>query len=236
MFLGLKDVPSSYPAMWYANTHHRLALLSRPSTAKIAWLYDTLDTSTFRYRVFNMVENINADARAAGTWFYSSEIDVLSERLGDLDTLIVCRMRYSLAVVSLIARAKNAGVRVLFDCDDLVFDNRFIHLVMHTLDVDPSHAGFDWWFAYVGRIGGVAQLCDGAIASTPVLAERMKDFLNNDDVSIVPNFLNRTQQEISAQILEMKRQEDFARDGRISIGYFSGTPATIVILRSLHRR
>jgi len=225
MFRGLKSEPVPYPAMWHTTTRQRLELLAQPKDLKIAWLYDTIDTSTFRYRVFNMIENVNANSQAVGTWFYSTEIEALSDRLDDLDTLIICRVRYSLPVITLITRARNKGVRVLFDCDDLVFDERFVHLIMHTLDVEPTNAGFDWWFSYIGRIGAVARLCEGAIVSTPDLADRMRDYLRTDDVSIVPNFLNRAQQETSTRLLEDKRRENFSSDGTITIGYFSGTPS-----------
>ena len=42
---------------------------------------------------------------------------------------------------------------------------------------------------------------------------------------VVPNFLNGAQLDLSARIVERKRASGWRRDGRIHLGYFSGTPS-----------
>ena len=204
----------------------RLAALhgDRP---RIAWLYEKPDTSTYRYRVYNMVEGLRADRsqRASAAWFELADVPALMQRLPEIDTLVVARVRYDHVVARLIAAARAHGVRVLFDCDDLVFDTRYVHLVLDTLAQDAAHPGaWDWWFAYMGRIEATARLCDGGIATNDYLAERMREVVPGP-VAIVPNFLNRRQQEVSDDLLTRKRMRRFVADGPVTVGYFSGTPS-----------
>ena len=204
----------------------RLAAIDRDTTC-IVWLYEKPDTSTFRYRVYNMVESLTSDParRATAAWFAVDEIAALLPRLSAIDTLVLTRVRYDASVARLITAAKSQGVRVLFDCDDLVFDTRYVHLLLDTLDQDTKPAAaWDWWFAYVGRIEATARLCDGAITTNRFLAEQLTETVTGP-VCIVPNFLNRRQQEVSETLLAAKRARGFTGEGPVTIGYFSGTPS-----------
>ncbi len=204
----------------------RLAAIKRDTTS-IVWVYEKPDTSTFRYRVYNMVESLASDRarRATATWFAVTEIPALLPRLAEIDTLVLARVRYDADVARLIAAAKSQGVRVVFDCDDLVFDTRYVHLLLDTLDQDTKPAAaWDWWFAYVGRLEATARLCDGAITTNRFLAEKLSETVAGP-VCIVPNFLNRRQQEVSETLLAAKRARGFAGEGPVTIGYFSGTPS-----------
>ena len=177
---------------------HRLAAIDRDTTC-IVWLYEKPDTSTFRYRVYNMVEALTSDPaqRATAAWFAVNEISALLPRLSEIDTLVLARVRYDADVARLITAARAQGVRILFDCDDLVFDTRYVHLLLDTLDQDTKPAAaWDWWFAYVGRIEATARLCDGAITTNCFLADQLAETVTGP-VGIVPNFLNRRQQEVS---------------------------------------
>lgn len=203
----------------------RLAALDAP-LPRIAWVYEAPDTTTFRYRVHNMVEALRHDVppRAAASWFSAQEIPRLFGRIGDVDTIVLARVRYDAEVARLIAAAKSRGVKVLFDCDDLVFDARFVHLVLDTLDQDTStREAWDTWFAYFGRLEAVARLCDGGITTNSHLAGYLENVVQGP-VKVVPNFLNRRQQEASEHLLELKRRRSFQPELPTAIGYFSGTP------------
>jgi glycosyltransferase involved in cell wall biosynthesis len=194
---------------------------------RVAWLYERPDTSTFRYRVFNMVECLQSERprRAAASWFSCSEIESLVSRLPDLDVLVLARVRYDAQVARLIAIARAHRVKVLFDCDDLVFDIGFVHFILDTLDQDVRAASmFDGWFAYCGRIEAVARLCDGGITTNDFLAARMADVVGGP-VRVVPNYLNRYQQQTSDLLLMEKVARGFRGDGMVTVGYFSGSPS-----------
>lgn len=211
------------PSLWSADLQARLRLLDGPNS-KIAWLYGERDDSTFRYRVMNHVEAIVADGSVHASWFFVKEAASLIARMNQLESLVLCRVRYNEAVAQVIATARACGVRVLFDCDDLVFDPDYLPIVMLTVGADLRNEHvWDWWYAYVSRIAATARICDGGIATTEALAAAMRKVLGNKPVSILPNHLNRSQQEYSESLLRLKLARE-ARDNFVRIGYFSGSP------------
>lgn len=190
----------------------------------VVWVYEKPDTSTFRYRVYNMVEALRAAGYAA-TWCRVNELEALLNKLDSIATLVLARVRYDAMVAMLIVAARSRGVRVIFDCDDLVFDIRYIHLLLDTLDQDmQSTATFDQWFSYVGRLEATARLCDAGIATNRFLARQLAQVVSGP-IRVVPNFLNRRQQEVSDRLISEKRARGFRSEAPILIGYFSGTPS-----------
>ncbi|GGG49257.1 hypothetical protein GCM10010964_40760 [Caldovatus sediminis] len=213
----------AYADPWTQPFAVRLALLGRGSR-RVAYFYEQPDTSTFRYRVWNMIEALRVAAPDVGAaWFSTGDLEHADAILGACDALVVCRARYSVGVARLIAAARARGRRVLFDVDDLVFDDRYVQLVLETLDNPCGEADMDHWFAYFGRLGAAMRLCEGVIATNEYLAARATAFCGLP-TAVVPNFLNAAQLEASRRALEAKRASGFARDGRVHLGYFSGTP------------
>jgi glycosyltransferase involved in cell wall biosynthesis len=156
---------------------------------------------------------------------HAGDIDVADQFLGRADVLVICRAMYSSKIMHLIGRARARGLKVLYDVDDLVFDIKRVHLVVDTLDQDTSgDETWNAWFGWIGRYQAVMQLCDGAIVTNPYLAARAKETFPDLPVIIIPNFLNRMQQEISYNLFLRKRREKWRSNGSIHIGYFSGTP------------
>ena len=180
-----------------------IRLSIKRDTTSIVWLYEKPDTSTFRYRVYTMEEALASDParRASAAWFAVDEIAALLPRRADVDTLVLARVRYDADVARPITAAKSQSVRILFDCDDLVLDTRYVHLLLDTLDQDTNPAAaWDGWFASIGRIEATARLCDGAIATNHFLAEQLAETVPGP-VCIVPNFLNRRQQNVSVTLV-----------------------------------
>ena len=112
---------------------------------------------------------------------------------------------------------------MLYDIDDLVFDDRYTHLVMETLAQPVEEESLQFWFGCIARLGCTMRLCDGVITTNAFLAEKIRAF-SGLPTWIVPNFLNRAQIDLSAQIWAAKQHSEWARDDQIDIGYFSGTP------------
>ena len=162
------------------------------------------------------------DQRISATWFTRAELPILERLIGDVNTLVICRTRYTARLDSLVTRARAGGCRVLFDVDDLIFDNRYVSLVLETLDRTPGEAMLDEWFAAMSRVGAMLRLCDGAISTNHFLAARIEDFAQLP-TWVVPNFLNDLQLERSAEVRRTRHASE--RSDRVtSIGYFSGTP------------
>jgi glycosyltransferase involved in cell wall biosynthesis len=217
--------PVDYRDPWAQPVEDRLRALTRPGAARrVAYFYETPDTSTFRYRVHNMVQALEGEPDIAAAWFTRQEIGRFLPLLDRCDALVVCRVRYCEQVAHLLSRARSLGVVTIFDCDDLVFDPAYVHLVLYTLDQPLFSKAWDHWFAMIGRIGATLRLCERAIATNAFLAERMRAAAPEVDVRVVPNFLDREQLAISQRLFEAKAAAGFARDGRVHLGYFSGTP------------
>lgn len=225
MFIdSLPEVQFTLP--WELESFEERLRCLKHRRAHVAYYYERPDTSTFRYRVYNMVRTINSLAEdVSAAWFCSADFGQMHRVIEAIDVLVICRVRYSHRVNEIITRARRKGCIVIFDVDDLVFNLDLTQHVAQTLDQDFKHPGmWDFWTAYIGRIHAAMQLCDRAIVTNDYLAEQARR-LGVADVRVIPNFLNPAQIRISRRILEAKRVSGFARDGRIDLGYFSGTPS-----------
>jgi glycosyltransferase involved in cell wall biosynthesis len=215
--------PIAYQDPWTATFAERKATLLS-GDPRIAYYYARPDTSTFRYRAFNMIEALGyAEPDASAAWLTTDDGARAMDVLDEIDLLVVCRALYTPHVGALIARAKSLGKRVLFDIDDLVFDDRYTHLVMETLAQPVGEESLQAWFGWIARAGCTMRLCDGVITTNAFLAEKIRDF-SGLPTWTVPNFLNRAQIDLSSRIRAAKQRSEWARDGQIDVGYFSGTP------------
>ena len=220
----IDERPIPYFDPWCLTLSQRLARLKR-SSPRIAYFYEEPDNSTFRYRAYNMIQALEAAGSSiSASYFTLADLAHDDHIVAACDALVVCRAKYSHPVNRLITKAKSRGRKVFFDVDDFVFDARYAHLIVNTLDQDLKHPQvWDFWYGYIGRIGGTLRLCDHAIVTNPFLAERVRAF-NDMPVSVIPNFLNLEQIVVSDAIYDAKKAAGFARDDKIHIGYFSGTP------------
>jgi glycosyltransferase involved in cell wall biosynthesis len=209
---------------WHGSFAQRLARLRRRSF-RVAYFYERPDNSTFRYRVHNMIETIEARwPDASASYFHLDDAAELRTIVDSADVLVICRAKYGSTVSALVAQARRRGIRVFFDVDDLVFDPSYVHLLTSSLAQRMStEADWDFWFAYVSRIGATLKLCDGAITTNAYLARRLTDFAGVP-CAVVPNFMNEAQLARSRDVVEAKRRTGFARDGALHVGYFSGSP------------
>jgi glycosyltransferase involved in cell wall biosynthesis len=214
-----------FPEPWAPSIDERVRRVSATGAHRVAYLYEVPDTSTFRYRVFNMVEALGLEAQGrdiSATWFTRAELPILERLIGDINTLVICRTRYTPRLDSLVTRARAAGCRVLFDVDDLIFDTRYVSLVLETLDRHPGEEMLDEWFASMSRIGALLRICDAAISTNDFLSARIEEFAQLP-TWVVPNFLNDLQLERADEI-RRSRHVAATANGVASIGYFSGTP------------
>ena len=228
MFAGL-PARVAYAPPWNVDFHVRRSWLRR-GTFRIAYIYELEDTSTFRYRVFNMIEALNScsEANVSASWFTRREFNVDQTFIDSCDLVIICRTRYDEAVARLIERARARGISVFFDVDDLVIDPSMIHRIIVNLGhATRSEADWDYWYSYVGRLRATLEMCDGAITTTPFLAERISAATNGLPCSVVPNFLNRLQVQISESLVASKRRSRYERNDFLTVGFLSGSPSHV---------
>ncbi|MCF6376993.1 glycosyltransferase [Nocardioides KLBMP 9356] len=227
MFSDLPAAPDRVGDLWDISMARRTGtMLDRPH--RVAYVYRTPDTSTFRYRVANTVDALNhADGDIGAAWYCDDELRALLRIVPELDVIVVARYPWNAALRELVQTAQRHGVPLVFDCDDLVFDVRFAEIVMSSLgkDVDVN-AEWDVWFAYMGRLRASLDVCRGATTTNPVLAHQLASYVE-DAPAIVPNVMNREQQAYSRELLDAKVAGGWRRDDQVTIGYFSGTPSHV---------
>jgi len=225
MFLSdLSAVPYADP--WNLPLSERIRMLAS-GRRRVAYFYETANNSTFRYRTYNMVQVLNDGENndVSASYFFLEDLHRVDEIADLADMLVICRSRYCHRVSQLVTRFRVRGKRVLFDIDDLVFDPSYTHLIVNTLDQDLDNpALWDFWFAYISRMGEALRLCDGAITTNAYLAAKIEKF-SGLPVAVVPNFINREQLAISDALFHEKVASGFARNDKMTIGYFSGSPS-----------
>jgi glycosyltransferase involved in cell wall biosynthesis len=219
--LGLNSEPWDIP-FW-----DRLEALKKENTKKkIAYIYEKADTSTFRYRAYNMCQSLEESKEYTGVYFFEYELGMLADYFELIDLVIFARTRWSLPIDEFNQKAKKHGIKTLFDMDDLVFDIQKLPLVMSTLNVDfkDIHA-YDFWFAYASRLWIMGQICDGTIGTNKYICDRLEDYYHKPSY-IVDNFLNKEQIAISEYLFSQKESKGRMQEVK-KIGYFSGTPSHI---------
>jgi glycosyltransferase involved in cell wall biosynthesis len=225
MFSLASIAPVSYEDPWNLPLQDRLRLLAR-GRQRVAYFYEKADNSTFRYRVYNMVNVVNSDAGlTSAAYFFLADLHRLEEIADLAEMLVICRTRYDHRINHLIRAFKRRGKRILFDIDDFVFDTEHVHLIVQTLDLDVDNPQV-WhdWFSYNSRLGATLKLCDGGITTNDNLAARMREFAGIP-VGVVPNFMNSEQLALSDRVFAAKAQQQPGQDGLIHLGYFSGSPS-----------
>lgn len=191
---------------------------------RVAYYYHYPDYHTFRYRAYNMVQALNSSAETSSAYFFASDLAEVDRILSCCDVLVICRARYTLNVSELIEKAKGRNIKVFFDIDDLTFDTDYVALIAEAHNHDLlDEERLDFWYAIVGRIGATLKACDHVIVPNEFLGRQVKQF-NEMPISVIPNFLNREQLDVSTDIMARKRSSGFANDGHVHVGYFSGSP------------
>jgi glycosyltransferase involved in cell wall biosynthesis len=221
------DIPAvPYADPWVQPLSVRLATLNR-NQRRVAYFYEEPNNSTFRYRAYNMAQVLNESdvGSISASYFFLADHEYFDDIADSADVLVICRSRYCHQVNGLITKFRARRKRVLFDVDDLVFDTDYAHLVVATLGLDVTQKGlWDDWFAMISRMGQTLKLCDGAITTNDFLAQRLADF-SGLPVSVVPNFMNKEQLAVADAVYEQKERAGFANNGKICLGYFSGSPS-----------
>lgn len=216
----------AYSDPWNIPLHERLRVLAG-GRRKVAYFYEAPNNSTFRYRAYNMVQVLNdgKSSDVSASFFFLADWSRIDEIVDHADILVICRSRYCNRINQLVMKFRVQGKSVLFDIDDFVFDSSYAHLIMNTLDEDVDDPGrWDYWFSYIGRLGQALKLCDGAITTNHYLAEKIAKFAGLP-VNVVPNFMNKEQLSYSDELFRSKEMSGFARDDKIHLGYFSGSPS-----------
>jgi glycosyltransferase involved in cell wall biosynthesis len=216
----------AYSDPWHQSLPERFRTLAR-GKYRVAYFYETANNSTFRYRAYNMAQVLNEDTNGnfSASYFFLSDLH-RSDEISDLaDVLVICRSRYCHRINQLVTKFRIKKKRVLFDIDDLVFDPKYVHLIINTLGQDKDSSEiWDYWFSYISRMAETLRMCDGAITTNNYLAARITECFGIP-TKVIPNFINKEQLHLSNELFRSKAGNDFKRDEQVLLGYFSGSPS-----------
>lgn len=199
---------------WNISLEERLYSLTTSDKKKVVFFYPAADQGTFRYRVYNFWQVINKHLNThVASYFYANEIDSFLSTVDDFDLLIVCRFDWSEKFQRLVDRARDLGVKVIYDTDDLVFDIDYLDLIKEQLELSVLELPI--WRDIITRNHKAASLADEFLCTNNFLAEKISKKFDKP-VSVIPNFLNDEQVEF-AETFEKPESDKFW------LGYFSGT-------------
>ena len=180
----------------------------------VLYVVEDENSPQFRYRVKNLREAVEGDTR----WGieYVLKKDALNRDLTKYDLIVILRQTSKDGkLLDLIKKLQNAGIKVLFDLDDSVFDYKQAMLIKKSV----REKNIFYWIGYIWGIRRVAKKVDGFICTNEFLANKLKRSFGKP-VKIIPNSLNRRQVEVSEKYIARgeKNHKGFV------VGYFSGSP------------
>jgi len=221
---GLPGQPVPYRDPWDFPFEERLAALTGGSGPRVVYLHEAPDATTFRYRVYNMIQVLRFSQQpVAASFFKGDELGRLSGVVDAADVLVICRYRYDAELGRVMQTANSRGVKIFFDLDDLVFDPNYVSLLVHMMEQEKDPGAWAYWYDYVQRISKTLHYCDAIITTNSYLAAMIQKY-SQKSVYIIPNFLNQEQINISTAIYDAKESNRFTQNEPMYLGYFSGTP------------
>lgn len=185
----------------------------------VIYIKDVFDNSTFRYRTYNVMESMKNNKKYHVTCFLVTELYSIYNLIEKLDLVILQRAKWSFELESFIRVLKQYNKKIIYDMDDLIYHTKYVPKYLNSIG-DYREFSIDAFFALAKRYELVASISDGFIVTTNALYKNIKkDF--GKPTWILPNFLNREQENESERMLELKKNN--YSDDKFIIGYFSGS-------------
>ena len=177
------------------------------------------DSSTFRYRCYNTFEATMQSKKWQAVYFFKTETKVVEKLLPKCSLLVMGRQSgQEKLVAKFVKLAHLNNIKVGLDIDDLVFDMKYIDLMLDTIGEKINRA---YWVAYFASVQAMSKQMDYFITTNDFLKERLKESYDKPCV-VIRNSLN--QEQIEASMVYVKQKEKQVNDKEFSIGYFSGSP------------
>lgn len=187
---------------------------------KIALYYsDEPDRATFRYRCLNVMQATQNSDKWQAVYFLRSEISKVKELLHSSDVFVMGRhVKYDNIIKGIVEEVRTENKPVLFDLDDLVFDKKYLHLVLNTIGDLPITG---YWLPYFMNANLIAKQVDGYIVTNDFLGKKISQNFNKP-YRVIRNSLSDNQVEASNAYIRLNKKNK--RD-KFVIGYFGGTPS-----------
>ncbi len=176
------------------------------------------DSSTFRYRCYNTFNATKDSKKWQAVYFFKNEISTVERLLPNSSVLIFGRQSgQEKSVERLINLAHKNSIKAGLDIDDLVFDLRYLDIVLDTIGERSNRS---YWLAYFAGVQAMAKKMDFFITTNSFLSKKLSESFNKPCKEI-RNSIN--QEQINASLVYTK-QKNNREDENFIIGYFSGSP------------
>lgn len=186
----------------------------------VAFLYPQFDSSTFRYRGYNITETLEYSLWWSGAYFELNDVSELMNDLEYIDVLVMIRCAWEFELEMLINRAKSEKIRICYDVDDLIYSPKYMPIVIDTLGLNRG-GEWDFWFGLTARNWLIINSCDAVITTNGYLAEYLKTDIKKP-IYIIKNYINWIQECVSNEYFIQK--QNLKSEDSFEIGYFSGSP------------
>lgn len=170
------------------------------------------DKDLYKYRIFHQIEQMNAGNLEVKELYY---LNINYFIVADYRFIILYRCPWTVQVGKAINLAKKLNKKVFFDIDDLVIDRKYTDFTPYVKSLNPAEKSF-----YDNRIflmQKTLQLCEGAITTTEVLAEELKNYVKK--VFINPNVASEEMFNLSNDAMKIKSKKK--NKDTIVIGFYS---------------
>ena len=186
----------------------------------VAFLYPRFDSSTFRYRGYNVAETLEYSLWWSGSYFELGETTKLLMNIECIDILVIIRCPWDDEFAKFVEVVKKKEIKICYDVDDLIYNPKHMPSVIEALGLDRD-AEWNFWFGLTQRNYMIVDMCDTMITTNEYLARYLRaDF--SQPCYIIKNYLNWIQEEVSTEYFEAKQKALVKKP--FEIGYFSGSP------------
>ena len=97
------------------------------------------------------------------SYFELKDIKRLIDDLNSVDVLVLIRCAWDFDIEKLIQKAKEKGIKICYDVDDLIYHSRYMPYIIHALGLQESV--WNYWFGLTVRNGKVLEMCDATITT-----------------------------------------------------------------------
>jgi glycosyltransferase involved in cell wall biosynthesis len=172
-----------------------------------------IDGAPLRYRVRNLQDQLRLLGVASRVLAHTDP--ALPEAIAASDLVVLYRVPMGRYVRACLAHARRLGRRLVFSCDDLIFDPAAVPSAALATLPEGQRAG---WLAHVARYADTLAACDAFVGSTEPLAAAAERL--GARAFVVRNGLGEAQ---LAAAEETRKRAVPGRDGRVRLAYVSGT-------------
>ena len=204
----------------YEDRIKRLITGKRAGKKTVAYLYPVFDSSTFRYRGYNMAQALDYSLNWCGSWFQYADRKQLSGALSAIDVLVLIRCCMDAQMGEFLEHVRRNGITMCYDIDDLIYMPKYIEEMHRALNL-KEESEWNYWYGLTQRNYEVAKQCDAFLTTNEHLSGLLRaDFQKT--CYTMHNFLNRHQETVSEEYFKAKMNARTQRP--FEIGYFSGSP------------